>query len=229
MLKRYLFLSVIFIFSFSRELFPAPVCGTHMPEKKQFICGLEESIIIDRNLDNDEGATNGKRSFFTLSYGVFPWLSFDGKIGMGDVDWERIGSDSLSYSTNFAGGYGFRIKAYENKNLDIKSLLGFQHISVHPNAENQTTEKHEVIIDEWQGSIVISKDLKSTVPYLGARYGSIDFIKWVNEVNRKRIKSEKELGIILGIDYWLDKKTKLNLEGIFLDGEEVTFGISRDF
>jgi len=231
MLKKYLFLSVIFIliFSFSHESFSAPIYGTHMPKKKHFICGLEESIIIDRNLDNNEGAVNGRRSFFTLSYGIFPWFSFDGKIGIGDVDWERIGVENLNYSTNFSGGYGFRIKGYENKSLGIKSALGFQHISVHPGARNQNSEKNGVIIDEWQGSLVISKDFKYVTPYLGTRYGSVDFIKWVNEANRKRIKSEKEFGIIIGLDYWLDDRTKLNLEALFLDGEEVAIGISRDF
>jgi len=200
-----------------------------MPKEKHWTWGLEQNFTIDRDLDNDEGGTNGRRFFITGCYGIFPWFSFDGKIGIGDVDWERTGADSISYPTNFAGGYGFRIKGYENKDLGIKSVLGFQHISVHPDAKNQGGDKHEVIIDEWQGSVVVSKDLRYVISYLGARYGSVDFIKWVNEANRKRIKSEKKLGIIIGLDYWLDERTKLNLEGAFLDGEELAFGISHDF
>jgi len=231
MLKRYLFLLVILILilSFSRELFSAPVYGTHMPKEKCWSWGLEGSFIIDRNLDNDEGGTNGERFFLTTSYGVFPWLSFDGKIGVGDVGWERTGGDDINYSNNFAGGYGFRIKAYEDNDSGVKGVVGFQHISVHPNAKNQGGDKNETIIDEWQGSLVVSKDFRCITPYLGARYGSLDFIKWINEAHRKRIKSEKKTGIILGLDYWLNERTRLNLEGIFLDGEEVSLGISHDF
>ncbi|MBU4376187.1 MAG: hypothetical protein KKD29_01765, partial [Candidatus Omnitrophica bacterium] len=183
MLKRYLYLSML-LFAYSLQstasslLWAAPAYGTHMPEKRHFTCGLEGDFLIDRNLDNDEGATSGNRYFFTLSYGALEWFSFDGKIGVGDAHWDRAqGNDDLNYSSNFAGAYGFRIKGYENEEQRIKAVAGFQHISVHPNAKNQGAQKHKTIIDEWQGSIVVSKDIGVFVPYLGARYGTVDFIK----------------------------------------------------
>ncbi len=214
----------------SGEVFAAPAYGTHMPEKKHWTCGLEGNFIIDRNLDNDEGGTNGGRYFFTCSYGIFSWLSFDGKIGVGDVSWDRtMGSNDINYSTNFAGGYGFRIKGFENERFGIKSVAGFQHISVHPDPKNQDGNKNESIIDDWQGSALISKDIGDVVPYLGGRYGTLDFIRRTNEVDRKRIKSEKIFGLIVGLDYWLNERTKINLEGTFLDGEELAIGITRDF
>jgi hypothetical protein len=210
--------------------YAAPAYGTHMPQKRHWTWGVEGNFIIDRNLDNDEGAINGNRYFVTGSYGIFSWLSFDGKVGVGDVDWERTkGNEDLSYDANFAGAYGFRIKGYENEEQGIKSVVAFQHISVHPGAKNQGGDKHEAIIDEWQGSIIISKDIGNFVPYVGARYGTLDFIKWVNEQDRKRIQSENYYGVVIGFDYRLNNITKINLEGVFLDGTEFAIGISRDF
>ncbi len=217
------------IFLLTATSHAAPVYGTHMPERCHWTWGLEGNFVIDRNLDNDEGGTNGNRFFVTSSYGIFSWFSFDGKIGVGAVDWDRNRGDDLSYSTSFAGAYGFRIKGYENEKWSIKSVAGFQHISVHPDAKNQAGTKHEAIIDEWQGFVVVSKDVASFVPYVGARYGTLDFIKWENETSRKRIQSEKYYGVIVGLDYWLNERTKVNLEGIFLDGEEFAIGISHDF
>ena len=200
-----------------------------MPEERRWMWGAEYNFIIDRNLDNEEGGTIGKRFFLTTSYGIFSWFSFDGKIGVGDVDWDRNNGDDLSYRTNFAGGYGFRIRGYENKKYGVKSVVGFQHISAHPEAKNQGGDKNEAIIDDWQGSALVSKDMEAFVPYLGARYGTLDFIKKTNEADRKRIKSEKKIGLIIGLDYWLNKTTKMNIEGAFLDGEEFSVGISHDF
>ena len=57
----------------------------------------------------------------------------------------------------------------------------------------------------------------------------MDFIKWVNEHDRRRIKSEKRWGAVVGMDYLLAKDTRLNIEGDFVDGEEVSIGISRGF
>jgi len=80
-----------------------------------------------------------------------------------------------------------------------------------------------------EGSIAISKDMGKFVPYLGARYGTLDYIKWENEHDRKRIKSEENYGLIIGLDYHLDDRTKINLEGAFIDSEEFAIGVSREF
>lgn len=224
-----LLMILVAILFFSHDCFSAPTFGTHMPEKRRWTCGLEGSFIVDRDLDSEEGGIDGKRFFFTACCGIFPWLSFDGKIGVGDVDWHRVGADDIDYGLGFAGGYGFRIKAYENEEWGIKSVAGFQHISVHPPAENQGATKHEAILDEWQGSVLISKDIGDFIPYLGLRYGTADYIKWVNEQDRKRIQSEEYYGAVIGMDYRINDATKINLEGAFLDGKEFAVGISHDF
>ncbi|MBU0759331.1 MAG: hypothetical protein KKC66_06720 [Candidatus Omnitrophica bacterium] len=234
MLKKYLLSVIIFsVFSLQSSAFSpayaAPAYGTHMPEKQRWTCGLERNFIVDRNMDNDQGASSVDKYFVTCSYGIFQWLSFDGKIGVGNVDWDRASDSRLHYATDFAGGYGFRLKGPESEIWGLKSVVGFQHISVHPDARNQEGTKHETIIDEWQGSLLVSKDIGSLVPYLGARYGSVDFIKWENEHDRKRIQSEKYYGVIIGLDFWLSDKLKLNLEGAFADGEEYAAGFSYDF
>ena len=231
MLKRHLslFIALLLVLLCSNISYSAPAYGTHIPDVQKWIWGLEGNLIIDRNIDNDEGGIITNRYFLTTSFGIFSWLSLDGKIGIGNVDWARNKGDNLDYSTNFAGGYGFRIKGYEDEKWGIKSVAGFQHISVHPEPNNQGGSKNEAIVDEWQGSVVVSKDIGYFVPYIGARYGTLDLIRRTNEVNRKRIKSEKIYGIIIGLDYWLNKRTKINIESTLLDGEEVAFGISWDF
>jgi len=200
-----------------------------MPEKKHWTWGVEGNVIVDRNVDNDRGGVSVNKYFLTGSYGILPWFCFDGKIGVGDVRWDRASNSGLSYDTGFAGGYGFRIKGPGSEKWGMKSAAGFQHICVHPEASNQDNVKHETIIDEWQGSVVVSKDIGRFVPYAGARYGSADFIKWENEHDRKRIQSEKYYGAVVGLDIRLNKRLKANLECCFIDGEEIAAGVSCDF
>nr|MBU1328029.1 hypothetical protein [Candidatus Omnitrophota bacterium] len=229
MFKNFLCFGIILVIICFGIAYAAPCYGTHMPKEKQWILGLQGNFLIDRNLKDSHGSTSGDRYFLTSSFGVFDWICFDGKIGVGDVAWDNSNPGNLTYNTGFAGGYGFRIKGYENKNLGIKTVAGFQHISVHPRTACPASDKHRVIIDDWQGSVLISKDVGNFTPYLGARYGTVDFIRWVNDHDRKRIKSEKMCSVVIGMDYLVAKDTRLNIEGDFIDGEEVSLGISRDF
>ena len=229
MVKKYFFIVMILMMIFPNVSYPAPCYGTHMPKERQWIWGLQEDFLIDRDLNNNQGSTSGNRYFLTGSYGLFKRLCFDGKIGAGDVTWHNPDPGNLSYNAGFAGGYGFRIKGYENKDLGIKTVAGFQHISVHPPTTSPKSDKHRVIIDDWQGSALISKDMGNLTPYLGARYGTVDYIKWVNEHDRKRIKSEKRFGLVIGADYFIARDIRLNIEGDFIDGEELSIGISKDF
>ena len=229
MFKKSIFLAVVLVCVCAVYAYSAPCYGTHMPKEKQWILGLQGDSLIDRNLKDNQGSTSGNRYFLTTSFGIFNWICFDGKIGMGDVAWHNSNPGNLNFNSGFAGGYGFRIKGYENKELGIKTVVGFQHISVHPPTTSPQNDNHRVIIDDWQGSALISKDIGNFVPYLGARYGTVDYIKWVNEHDRRRIKSENMCGIVIGMNYLLTKDTRLNIEGDFIDGEEVSLGISRDF
>lgn len=228
MIKKAMFVSILILIC-SRISFAAPCHGTHMPKERHWAWGLEGDFLIDRNLDNGQGGTSGNRFFLTGSYSMFKWICLDGKIGAGDVIWHNSNPGNLNYNTNFAGGYGFRIKGYENKELGIKTVIGFQHISVHPRTTAPSSDKHRVIIDDWQGSALISRDIGRFMPYVGARYSTVDFIKWVNEHDRKRIKSEKKIGVVIGLDYLIKDNMRINIEAAFIDGEEFVIGISRDF
>ena len=223
------FFAIVLAVACSENSYAAPCYGTHMPKEKQWIWGAQGNFLIDRNLDDNQGSTSGNRYFLTTSFGVFDWICFDGKIGVGDVEWHNSDPGDLSYNTNFAGAYGFRIKGYENKELGIKTVAGFQHISVHPRTTSPASDKHRVIIDDWQGSVLISKDIGNFTPYLGARYGTVDFIRWVNDHDRNCTKSERMWGVVIGVDYLIAKDTRLNIEGDFIDGEEVSLGISKGF
>lgn len=229
MLKRFLFSVIILAAACSGISYAAPCYGTHRPKEKQWIWGVEGDFLINRNLKDNQGGASGNRYFLTCSYGVLNWICFDGKIGVGDVAWHNSNPGNLNYNTGFAGGYGFRIKGYENKGLGIKTVAGFQHISIHPRTTYPISDKHRVIIDDWQGSVLISKDMGNFVPYLGARYGTVDFIKWINDHDRKRIKSAKMIGAVIGVDYLIKENTRLNIECDFIDGEELSIGINRDF
>ncbi|PIP67642.1 MAG: hypothetical protein COW92_05600 [Candidatus Omnitrophica bacterium CG22_combo_CG10-13_8_21_14_all_43_16] len=229
MLKRFLFVLIVLGIAHSGISYAAPCYGTHMPKEKQWTLGLEGNFLVDRDLDDNQGSTSGNRYFLTCSLGVLDWICFDGKIGMGDVAWHNSDPGNLNFNSGFAGAYGFRIKGYENKGLGIKTVAGFQHISVHPPTASPAGDNHRVIIDDWQGSALVSKDMGNLTPYAGARYGTVDYIKWVNEHDRKRIKSEKMFGAVIGFDYLVRKDTRLNIECDFLDGEELSIGISRDF
>ena len=229
MLKRFLFSVIILTMLYSGVSYAAPCYGAHTPKERQWIWGLEGDFLLDRDLKDNHGGTSGNRYFLTGSYGVFNWICFDGKIGAGDVVWHNSNPGNLDYNTGFAGGYGFRVRGYENKDLGIKTVIGFQHISVHPRTTCPNNDKNRVIIDDWQGSVLISKDIGNFAPYLGARYGTVDFIKWVNEHDRKRIKSEKMIGAVIGVDYLIKESIRLNIECDFIDGEEISIGISRDF
>jgi hypothetical protein len=200
-----------------------------MPKEKKWILGLQGDFLIGRDMKDNQGETSGNRYFLTASYGVFNWICFDGKIGMGDVAWHNSDPGNMHFNSGFAGAYGFRIKGYENKKLGIKTVAGFQHISVHPPTVSPDSDHHRVIIDDWQGSVLASKDFDKFTPYIGSRYGTVDYIKWVNEHDRKRIKSEDMFGAVIGFDYLIKKDIRLNIEYDFLDGEEVSLGVSRDF
>lgn len=177
----------------------------------------------------DGSSARGNRYFYTGSFGLFEWLSLDGKIGVGNVKWNRATAVDLEYNTSFSGAYGFRIKGFENKSLKIRSVFGFQHISVHPDARNINGAKNEIILDDWQFSFVVSKEFERFVPYVGGRISTLDLIRKTNEVDRKRLKSGDNFGMIIGLDYYLNESLKINLEGDFVDGEEFCIGISHDF
>jgi hypothetical protein len=229
--KNFKFWIAILIFEFwilNLNCYAAPCYGTKLPEKRQFFIGVQTHSIFKRYLENNSGKLRSQQEFFLLSWGVFDWLSIDLKGGAGLIKQHPAGSDGRDYSTFMGGGYGFRIKLYDKKN--IKSVFGFQHISIHPHTIQIQGTKHKAVLDDWQFSALLSRDFKKLIPYLGARWSRLDYIHWTNG-NRNRIKSDlnKSAGFIFGTDLALTERTWLNLEGSYFDSGAFAFSINYGF
>jgi len=221
------FLSVIFL-SLVASCHAAPCYGTRIPEKKQVFVGLQNNNLFKRYLKNEEGKIRSNQSFVLLSYGLFDWLSLDLKGGAGNLKHRSGTSSEVDYSYNFAGGYGFRLRLYERD--DIKFVFGFQHISVHPRTKHIDGVKHKGVLDDWQVSLLGSKEMGRFTPYLGTKWSRTDYIHWI-EQDRKRIMSDltKSIGLIVGTDFSIKDDIWLNLEGRFFDEEGCSFSINYSF
>ena len=206
----------------------APCYGTTMPEKHKFFTGYEAHTIFNRYLKNEMGEIRSTQHFLLVSYGLLNWLSIDLKAGAGNIKQQPRTSDEVDYRTNFAGGYGFRVKFYDRKKA--KAVFGFQHISAHPRSTHLGDDKHQAIFDDWQVSLLASYDFSKFTSYLGTRWSRVDYIHW-NVGNRNRVMSDmtKDIGLIFGIDLPIREKVRINLEGQVLDSEAFSFSVIYDF
>jgi len=208
--------------------YAAPCYGTKMPRKKEFFMGLQTHAIFKKYLEDEYGKVRSFQNFLLLTLGVYDWLSIDLKGGAGNIRQHPQGSDEVDYPSRFAGGYGFRLKLYDGKK--IKTVFGFQHISLHPKSIHLGTVKNRSILDDWQASLLASCDFKKVTPYLGTSWSRIDYIHTVAD-SRKRKMSDltKSIGFIFGLDLPLTKKAWLNLEGRLFDSEAVAFSMNFSF
>lgn len=211
------------------NLMAAPCYGTHMPQKKKWFGGIEYNFVIERKFQHNHGRVKNPGQLLMLSYGVFDWLSIDLKGGSGKITYKDSEYGDQEFSTSFSGGYGFRIRLREDKDKNIKIVTGFQHISVHPKRVHTTDGRYTVVVDEWQGSCLGSMQIKQFNPYLGFKYETYDLIRWINDANRKRYKSEDNWGLVLGTDFWIKKNLKLNLEYHLLDEKAASISVGFDF
>jgi hypothetical protein len=208
--------------------YATPCYGTKMPQKKRIFMGLQAHSIFKRYLEDEYGKLRSLQHFLLLSYGVFDWLAIDLKGGAGYIKQHPIGSDEVDYPTNFAGGYGFRLKVYDKQK--IKMVFGFQHISVHPKSIHLGNVKNKAILDDWQVCGLVSYVWGKFTSYLGTRWSRIDYIHWVGE-DRKRVMSDltKSVGLVLGFDLQLTKNFWLNLEGSLFDSETAAISVNYSF
>ena len=218
----------ILIFCWVLSSYAAPCYGTRMPGKKEFTTGLQTHSIFKRYLENGYGKLRSTQRFFLLSYGVYDWLSIDLKGGAGNIKQHPLGSDELDYSSSFAGGYGFRLKLYEQKK--IKMVSGFQHISVHSRELHLGDTEHKAILDDWQFSFLVSRDFFKVTPYLGTRWSRLDYIHR-SAGDRKRVMSDltKGIGLIVGLDLPVTERVWFNLEGQFFDSGALAFSANYSF
>lgn len=220
--------AILIFFVFNSFAHAAPCYGTNLPGKKEFSAGLETYTIFKRYLKDEYGKLRSTQRFLLLSYGVYDWLSIDLKGGAGNIKQHPVGSDEIDYPSGFAGGYGFRLRFYNQK--ELKMVFGFQHISIHPHSVHLGTVKNKAVLDDWQFSLLASYDFKKLTPYLGTRWSRLDYIHWTAG-ERKRVMSDltKSTGLILGLDFVWTEKIRLNLEGQLLDSEAVSFSLNYKF
>lgn len=225
---RKVFLVALLIFLLISPLYAAPCYGTKLPGKDEIFMGLQSHAIFKRHLEDDFGKLRSAQYFFLLSYGVFERFSIDLKVGLGNIKVRPLGGDEVDYDTNFAGGYGFRLKLLDRKR--IKAVFGFQHISVHPKSTHLDTVKNKAILDDWQASLLASYDFKKFTPYLGTRWSRVDYIHRQGENRGRRMSdSSKDIGLIVGIDLPFTKKVWINLEGNFFDSTAAAFSVNYAF
>ncbi len=225
-MKRSFIIMVFFFLIVLRSAFASPACGTQLPLKKEMFLGLQHSFIKRQNLSNDLGYIESHQNYFSLSYGLTDWLVLDLKASLySSFRYHLSGGGGIKYEDPlWGGGYGFRVKAYEYG--PIKSVVGFQHFSIHPRTVHVAGEKVQGILEDWQGSALFSYDMKRLSPYIGFRYMMMDYIRLVNK-DRKMIKSEKgsRPGFLSGMDIPLSQKTWLNVEVDWQDGGAVAAGV----
>lgn len=219
-------LFIFIYFCISSQCHAAPCYGTRMPKKNQLFGGVQTYSVLERQLEADNGSMRGVQNFILISYGIFDWLSIDLKTAAGDVKQHPEGQDEIDYSAYLGGGYGFRIKLYAQDKT--KMVFGFQHTSIHPHTVHIDGIKNKVVSDDWQFSLLISRNFSIIIPYLGTRWSRMDCIHWVNSVrNRKKSDSTRSVGLIVGTDIPLNETVWFNIEGQFFDTE--AFATSLNF
>ncbi len=229
-MKKIIIIGVLCSLVLFPKAFSAPCYGTKMPRKKHIFMGLQTHNIFKRKLEKDYGRVRSLQHFFLLSYGATDWFSIDLKIGEGYIKEHPSDASEIDYHTSFAGGYGFRIKLLDDKKDNIKSVFGFQHISVHPYTIHIENVRHKAILDDWQASLLVSKKIRRVTSYVGAKWSRVDYIHWVND-NRKRDMSDltKTLGLVTGFDIPFFMGSWINIESQFLDGKAGSFAIMYAF
>lgn len=207
----------------------APAYGTRMPERFQWFVGGQTHYVSERTLEGDHGEIRGLQHFLNLSFGVTDWLCLDVKGGAGNIRHERISGRDLAYPTFVGGGYGFRLRLYEQ--AKTKAVFGFQHISIHPYTRNVGEDKHKSVLDDWQLSCLVSYAVNQKwTPYAGAKVSRMDHIYWKNG-ERDRIKSDESRawGMVLGTDWNVTERVWINVEAQALDVEAVSASVNIEF
>ena len=217
----------IFVYScIANSCYAAPCYGTRMPQKNKFFLGAQTHSVLKRYLEDENGKMRSLQNFVLISYGVFDWLSLDLKAGAGYIKQQPTGGDRIDYSTYLGGGYGFRIKLYNQEKT--RMVFGFQHISIHPHRVHISGRKNKAVLDDWQFSLLASRNFSIFTPYIGTKWSRMDYINWVDGVrNRVRSDTTKSVGLIVGADIPFGERFWLNIEGQFFDVE--AFATSLNF
>lgn len=205
--------------------YAAPLYGPDMPKRGQWHMGFETNLVFERAMRKALGEAETKQYFYNASYGLYDWMSFDGKLGIGDMEFDTREAGRLDYDFGFSGAYGLRFKIYDDEQKRLRAIFGFQHISAHPPSEKANEVKYTAIWDEWQLSLLLAKGIGRFNPYAGVKTSQLFIIR------RDSLQSDwswngadGHFGVILGSNADLFKNWYLNLEGRFID--ETAFSLA---
>jgi hypothetical protein len=190
--------------------------------------GYQYNVMFARTLDRSYGALKTQDHFYAVSFGAFDWLALDGQIGIGGLT--KSGGEhlpGLEFNTGFAGGYGLRIRAFNDRKLGARLIVGAQHICVHPQARSADNDKYTSFLDDWQVSGLAAKDFKFLTVYAGMKGSDCEIVYKINKHDRKRRFSRYHIGLITGAELYLfDNKARIGAEGRFCDETAFTTSVS---
>ncbi|MFA5093771.1 MAG: hypothetical protein WC512_00845 [Candidatus Omnitrophota bacterium] len=226
---RKILLSLLMICFSAPSLLAAPAYGTDLPAKGKMRVGYQANVVIKHELKEGYGKIDSLQHYYDVSYGVLDWFVFDGKLGIGDTNRKGGNVPDVDYGYSFAGGYGFRLRLYDNKDSGIKVVGGFHHISVHPRDEDIGGDRYESFLDDWQLDLLCSKKFGRFTPYAGGKASVFEHVYRVNKGDRKRVSPKYNGGAIAGFDFNLKDDITVNVEGRFIDEDAVSAGIYYSF
>lgn len=207
--------------------FAAPIKGPYFLKKAQFEVGIEANIIFRRDIEDITTKIKSNQYFYCMSYGLLDWLNIEGKFGTGDINDDQYNNQKFYYNYNWGGGYGLRLKIYEDQN--IKIISGVHHVSIHPDPNKNTDNlTHRAILDETQFDTIIACVGERLSPYLGAKVSHTRLIRRIDS-QRATLKQEENYGLALGFDYMLKENVRFNFESRFIDEYALTCGLTRIF
>ncbi len=225
--RKFILVICALLFLIPRNVVAIPAEGTVFPEKDQWIGGLQLNNIQRRDFNKVPGGGSTVQYFVRASYGLTECFSLDGKLGLGDIIFDRENASRLEYQTGFAGGYGFRYLISDDPD-GFTSVFGFQHISIHPMDVLLNGSKYEAVWDEWQGTLLFGHVLGASRVYAGPQYTTTQ-LKYKVDGNKQRLKVEDFWGAVLGADIELPQDFYLNLEVRFPAEQGFNIGINRRF
>lgn len=224
-----LVLAMFLVWDAAHEVKASPTWGTVMPGQQVSFVGVQHYRICGRTLESGQGQLRSAQNFLTWNYGLREWLSLDLKWSAFSTFEQQSQVGAMEYPRSvWGGGYGLRLRVYDSG--AFKSVLGFQHFSVHPAPVKTQGMKESGILEDWQFSGLMSYDMKKLVPYFGVRWVTLDYIHFEDK-ERSRIKTEssRRLGVIVGAHVLLGTSWGLNGEVDFQDQGSFTGGVYHRF
>ncbi len=204
-----------------------PFKGPYFLKQGEFEVGAEANYVFRRDIEDITTNIQSSQFFYCMAYGIFDWLDIEGKFGSGDIKNDQYNDQKFYYNYNWGGGYGLRMKAFEDDK--VKFILGWHHISIHPDPNKNTDNlTHKAILDETQFDASLSLKGEKFSPYVGAKLGYTRLIRRVDG-QRGTLRSEGNYGFALGFDYLLKEKVRFNFESRFVDEYALTSSITYMF